>query len=281
MNVRKGLICLFAMLAGGLSGRAETVDEVAKDITAKMKALKSVTAKVRTETDMEGPGFKTSTRSDGQLEMLRRGDKLLTRMESRDSATTDVNGQVDKRTGTTLSIMDGEYVYALNDINGEKTATRMKVATPVDGDPFESLKPIYTLEVLPEEKIDGAACHVIKLTPKAGAGPGGTMLQYYRKDCGMVVKTVSNDASGKPLLTMTYSDVKLGADISPDRFVFQAPPGVTVVDMTQDLQQAPVAKEPVQPEEQQPAEEGSDDEPAPAKPKGEKKKGGIKIPGLP
>jgi outer membrane lipoprotein-sorting protein len=43
---------------------------------------------------------------------------------------------------------------------------------------------------------------------------------------------VTYTPDGKPMNTMTYSDIKINDKISPDRFVFKAPPGVEVQDLS-------------------------------------------------
>jgi outer membrane lipoprotein-sorting protein len=43
---------------------------------------------------------------------------------------------------------------------------------------------------------------------------------------------VANGPDGKPMTTMTYTDIKINPDIPADRFVFKAPEGVQVQDMS-------------------------------------------------
>jgi outer membrane lipoprotein-sorting protein len=66
---------------------------------------------------------------------------------------------------------------------------------------------------------------------------------HFRKDSGMNVKMIGRDKSDKVVFSHELQDVKLNTDVPADRFVFKAPPGVEVMDMTQ--QEAPT--EPGQP----------------------------------
>ena len=54
----------------------------------------------------------------------------------------------------------------------------------------------------------------------------------FHKESGQMIKMIAYSPDGKPMATTTFSDIKINPKISPDRFVFKAPPGVTVQDMT-------------------------------------------------
>jgi outer membrane lipoprotein-sorting protein len=100
-------------------------------------------------------------------------------------------------------------------------------------DPFAAYREDYDLSVLPEEKIDGETAYVIQATPKEKTTPGmSKTLNYYRKSDGIMLKMVMYGEDGKPMSTITYSDIKVNADIPAERFVFKAPPGVQVMDMS-------------------------------------------------
>ena len=88
------------------------------------------------------------------------------------------------------------------------------------------------LKVLPDSSSDGRAAWVIEATPKPDqAGQGKTVI-HYDKESGQMIKMVAYTPDGKPMTTMTYSDIKINDKISPDRFVFKAPPGVEVQDLS-------------------------------------------------
>lgn len=280
MSARRGIIGFVAglvIVCGVGPTVGDTIETAGKAIRESAKKVKSLSAAMRTVSEMSGEGYKHKTVVEGRFEMVHKGDKFLTRIESKDSSTTEVGGKPEKREGTTLVVSDGEFTWSYIQANGEKNVYKMKAPAPWDLDPFEQYGKTHALELLPDEKIDGADVYVVRATPKAAGGQpaSGKMTLYYRKDCGFAVKIVTADAAGEPKSTMTYSDLKLDAEISPDRFVFKAPEGVKVTDMTQTP--APSGKPGEKPAEAK-GEEPKKDTP---KKEEEPKKSGPKLPKLP
>jgi outer membrane lipoprotein-sorting protein len=251
---RRSALCgleVFALLFSVTLARAETVDEASKLITEKMKQVKSLSAKVHSEADMSSQGYSEHRTSEGILQLVRKDGQVFLRTESRESATVNAAGQTQKSNGATLAIMDGSgYVYSYIEGDSGKNAYKTKSQVDWNANPLEGAKAAYDIELLPDETIDGAAVYVFKLTPKAGSGGEGSAIQYFRKDCGYPVKIVHFDAAGKPLMTASYTDIKLDEEISPDRFVFTPPEGVEVIDLTEAMaaQASVPASAPAQPE---------------------------------
>src|SRR5262249_6592645 len=141
-----------------------------------------------------------------------------------------------KSSSTTLSVMDGEYAWNLNEFTdgpqkGQKSATKMKIDYSLD--PYKSMKDVMDLKVLPDEKVDGQDCYVLEGKPKGPAGSSaddGVTVMYFRKACGLEVKAVSY-MGGKPSSTITMSDIKLNASVPDDHFKFKVPDGVEVQDI--------------------------------------------------
>ncbi len=287
MFSRRGLVSLAAVAvwACGVGPAAgDTIESVSKAIRESCGKVKSLSAKTRTESELGGAGYKHKSLSEGRFEMLRKGDKMLTRIESKDTSTTEINGKPEKREGTTLVVMDGEFTWSYIQSNGEKNVFKMKSPPTMEQDPLEQYGKTHTLEVLPDEKVDGADAYVVKATPKASGGPApvGKIVVSYRKDCGFAVKIVTFDGSDKVMSTTTYSDVKIDPAIGPDRFVFKVPEGVKVTDMTQA---PPSGEKPAEAKggEAKPGD-AKGEEPkkdAPKKAEEEPKKSGPKLPKLP
>lgn len=84
---------------------------------------------------------------------------------------------------------------------------------------------IGELKVLPDSSSDGRAAWVIEATPKPDQAGQGKTVVHYDKESGQMIKMVAYSPDGKPMTTMTFSDIKVNDKISPDRFVFKAPPG--------------------------------------------------------
>ncbi len=291
MSARRGIIRFVAVLVvacGVGSAVGDTIESVGKAIRESSRKIKSLSATTHSVSEMSGEGYKHKTVVEGRFEMVRKGDKFFTRIESKDSSTTEVGGKPEKREGTSLVVSDGEFTWSYIQSGGEKNVYKTKVTADWDRDPFEEFGKTHTLELLPDEKVDGADAYVVRATPKAAGGQpaSGKMTLYYRKDCGFTVKIVALDAAGKPMSTTTYTDLKLDAEISPDRFVFKAPEGVKVTDLTQTP--APSGKPGEKPAEAKsgegkPGGAAKGEEPKKDTPKKEEepKKSGPKLPKLP
>ena len=226
------------LLLGGWRASGDDIDKVLKEIAEKTKNHKSYQAKVHTETKISSQGYKNETTSIGSMEYVRTGDnKYKMRNESKARSVTEVSGDTQRTETTTLIIDDGEFMYMYSETNGQKSAQKMKsnASTETMDDPFKVYREHYDLALLPEEDVDGHATHVIEAKPKAGspiAATSGSTVSYYRKSDGAMLKSVTYGTDGKPMSTMTWTEVKVNGKISADRFVFKAPPGVEVQDLT-------------------------------------------------
>ena len=222
------LVCLLLVFSSGVLA-AETLESVEKQIIARWSKLTSLTAKTTMVMNMQG----MSMTSEGTIECMKRGDKELLRMEM--TMKQSMGGQ-SKDTAMSV-IMDGEYVYNMTEMMGHKRAMKQKPDSfrgAVGGKRvFEDLKREHELKLLPDEKVDGQAVFVIKATPKgAKPKPYTNSKNFFAKDTGIMVKMIGVDAGGNEVMTMTVSDVKRNPEIDPDRFVFKAPEGVQVMDVT-------------------------------------------------
>ena len=89
------------------------------------------------------------------------------------------------------------------------------------------------MKVLPDEKVDGKDTFVIEAVPKGLARQPVTKMKYYlEKENGTVVKLLGYDRAGSEIMSIVYSNIKINPEIDVSRFVFQAPEGVQVMDMT-------------------------------------------------
>lgn len=222
-----GLACIAGPAA------AETVEEVGKKIAEATEKLKSFSAKTQMITDMKQEGFSMSTKAEGTTEMMRKGEDFLMRSEMKQVTETNMGGQVNKQEQYVLTITDGQNTYTLTDMGGNKMAQKMKMQK-LGKDPFQAWKDTADLKLLPDATVDGRPAWVVQATPKGGAVPGqGATIISFDKETGQMIKMVANGPDGKPLTTMTYSDIKINQDIPAARFEFKAPEGVQVQDMSQ------------------------------------------------
>ena len=227
---RIGIFVLgFAFVSTAVAG--DSVEEVGKKIAAASKKIKSFSAKMKTVTEMKQEGFSMVSTTNGTTEMLRKGDDLLMRTETEGTTETNVGGTTTKQESSMLVISDGSYTYAVSETAGTKSAYKTKIEES-DVDPFKAWRGHAELKVLADSSVDKHAVWVIEATPKESHGTQGKTVISYDKESGQMIKMVTYAPDGKPMTTMTYSDIKINEEISPDRFVFKAPPGVEVQDMS-------------------------------------------------
>jgi outer membrane lipoprotein-sorting protein len=225
-----GIGCASAVLADDLEG-------VQKKISAAWEKQKSMTAKVTLATHMEMGTMVIDGSGEGTIEFMRQADKIYSRNDIK-STTTQKMGDKDQKTEQSmLNIIDGEYMYSLTEMAGQKSANKSKIDAKMAGEPkamFEELGKEYDFKLLPDEEVNGAKTYVIEANPKQkNPMGGGRMVLNFLQDSGFVVKLAIFGEAEKPITTITYSDLKMDVKIDPDHFKFKAPEGVEVVDQTQ------------------------------------------------
>jgi hypothetical protein len=99
------------------------------------------------------------------------------------------------------------------------------------------------------------------------------IVNYFDKKTGIGLKTVSFDEKDKAVMTSVTTDVKINADIKDDRFVFKAPEGVQVVDMSNMGEQQ--EQEPAPSKEDKATADAANEEPKPEEKKKKKGLGGL------
>ena len=227
---RIGILALgFGFASAAVAG--ETVEDVSKKIAAASAKLKSFTAKSTTVTETRQEGFSMVSTTKGTTEMLRKGADFLVRTESQTAMETTIGGNTTKQTTSMLMINDGSYTYTLSETAGMKSAYKTKMEKS-EADPFKAWQANSELKVLPDSTLDGHEVWVIEATPKGNQTAQGKTVIYYQKDSGQMIKMVTYAPDGKPTMTTTCDDIKINGEVSPDRFVFKAPPGVDVQDMS-------------------------------------------------
>lgn len=211
--------------------RAEdTIESVEKEIIEKWSKLTSLTANMATDAQMGGMSMKMT----GTIEFLAKEGKEMFRLEAQMEQA--MGGQPMK--SSILSIVDGEFQWMLMDMGMMKQAMKTKPddfqGSPGGKKMFEQMKKENDLKLLPSEKIDDKDCHVIEVKPKASGEQLALVKMFFGKDNGIMVKMVGYDTGNNAVMTSTYSDIKTNVDIKAERFVFTAPEGVQVMDMTKN-----------------------------------------------
>ncbi len=228
-------------MAVSLTGvvRADSIEDVEKKLIEAHSKMKSYTSKTKTVQSFDmGGGNKMSSDYGGNIEWKRDGEKQMFRTEMKGTTTQSMGGTDNKMDVSVTMIGDGSFLYTLSDQMGQKMATKQKPDSAMTGDPkklFEKIHADNVVKLLPEEKVDGMSTIVLEVVPKDAAGsPVAKSIMYFAKDTGINVKVVGKDKDGKEVFTNTSTDIKLNTEIPNDRFVFKAPEGVQVMDMTGD-----------------------------------------------
>jgi len=234
----RSFVVLFAgLLLCPLAAQCADLDAIEADVCSKWDSIKSMTYDMDSSTNMAGQGFSIVSNSTGTAEMKRKSETVwLMHMTSKGNTTQTMAGKETKSDTSTLMVIDGEFMYSLSEGAGQKMATKMKAQdySKMAGGKnfFKWLRENYDVKVLPDETVDGASCYAIEATPK-NKTPGQMPMTYcFSKDNGMVVATEVKGPDGKVMTSSKLKNVKLNPSIADDHFVFTAPPGVTVTDMT-------------------------------------------------
>jgi outer membrane lipoprotein-sorting protein len=208
-----------------------------------MTKYKSVEMKMKTRLELSNPGFQEKSESDSTVIYGKKGDKWLSRNETKMTGTRKMGDQPEEKVDSrVLAIFDGDYVYTLTESAQGKQAMKAKQGSvnPFDRDMWKEQHKHFDIKLLADETVDGKSTWAIESRPKVdkdaspeekAAMEGSRSVTNYRKSDGMAVKSVSYDKDGKPTMTMKLVDVKYDVDLKPEMFVFKAPEGVTVMDM--------------------------------------------------
>ncbi|QOJ13619.1 MAG: outer membrane lipoprotein carrier protein LolA [Planctomycetia bacterium] len=270
------------LLVAGMSGAAlaDTIETVKKAVVDKAEKITSLSFKMTSKMETDAGGMKMKMDSEGTYEWMRKDGKIFSRMESRQKMAMGDQAPQDSKT---LMVTDGQFTYIYSEAMGQKSAMKQKADNSqkmFGKEAWDQMEKDYNLALVGNDKVDGHDCWVIEATPKSPQPAGPAKLKmWYAKDTTIGHKTVMLDASGKETMTATMTDVKLDASIPADRFVFTAPSGVEVMDLTggagggASASSEPKADEPKK-------EEPKKEEPKKDEPKKEEKPG-IKLPGLP
>jgi outer membrane lipoprotein-sorting protein len=175
----------------------------------------------------------------GTYEQLSEGEVTKFRMDLKNSIVTESNHKiVESGQSSILVVCSGYLVYTLTENQEEKNAVK-NISKPsqcfaTSKAFFDALFRENYVRLLPDDKVDGHEVWVIESTPKQmiGGQPVKTV-HYILKDCGLRVKTTGHNVDGAQVQVSLLSDIKFDTGIKPDRFVFKAPSGVRIIDISQ------------------------------------------------
>lgn len=228
-----------ALFCSGVA-RADSLDDIKAQIRDKLGKLKSVQAKMKMTQDMNMGGMQYKTQSTGMYEVQNKGDRSPFHSEMVSKMETTMPGmEPQTRDGKLLSVSDGEFVWTLHEADHQRMATKTRPteAMGIFGDTrfLDTLEKEHDLKVMKDDKFEGKAVWVIEARPKKPVpmSPIARTEHSFQKETGLWVRAVAYDEKDKVISTTEVTDIKLNQTIPPERFVFKAPEGVQVQDMTQ------------------------------------------------
>ncbi len=234
----RGLGVLTVLLGTG-SVPADTLESVEKTIISKVGGYTSYQGRITTTQDVQTSQMKYESHGDFAYECLKQADKWLYRAESTSKSRSVAEGEDVKEEITRLMVCDGEFVWTLTDVDGEKSIVKTRAADQtdmvlMDQAYFETLHQNFDLKLLPDETVSGKATWVIQATPREAVDDGqiATMFMYFDKETGLSLKSVGKDAAGSVIMT-SLKEVKVNVPVPAGRFVFKVPEGVEVFDATE------------------------------------------------
>lgn len=285
MSRIKWCVAIVSLLSvAGAASAADTLASVEKKIADKFAKYKSVQYKSKGTFETETSGTKTKSTMDVEVQFARKGKGWQLRTEMTTASTQTTKGKKPVKSKTKmLTIYDGKFNYTLLDNQGQKSATKMKADPAHTMDPFDATvqfklyRKMFTSKLLADDKVGGKPAYAVEMKTKKPSeySPPQTVVSYYDKKTGVILKSITRDKAGKQTAASITSDIKIDAKIKPDRFVFKLPEGVELTDMTkpQGGQAPPAEKKAEEPESEQPKDKEPEQE---KKPEKKKKKKGLK-----
>lgn len=175
-----------------------------------------------------GTGRLLVIEGNGTVEGARKANHLCFRRELRTHTT--IRGPEEKAyAGKSEAVCDGATIFTTTHADGRVYAFEYppSIANFYDARLLaETPAPQETLTLLPKEEIDGHGCHVIRIaqpTVLAPMGAAASWVLHIRQDCGIVVRAVGFDAKGNEVASRRTKSLRLGGEVSSDRFAVKKP----------------------------------------------------------
>lgn len=221
---------------------SNSLEEAKKKIHEKLSSYKSLQYKLEMSGEQSSADFTMKMTARQEAFFVNKGEKVLARTETSTSTTQKIAGKEHTFESRSLDICDGEYSYSVVEQMGQKAAMKRKADFSGENSPFngmgifKQMDESFEVKRLPDETVDGKPAYVFEFIMKPGPEVDASIrsLSYFDKATGISVKGVSIDGDGKVMRTSVTKDIKIDADISPDKFVFKAPPDVELQDMTKE-----------------------------------------------
>jgi outer membrane lipoprotein-sorting protein len=229
---------------GWFPGRGESVEDVEAKIIDFVGRANTYTADLQVSGQAKQQGMTLGITGGAIIEYMKKDGKPLFRIDGAVSAT----GAPVPIDATLLGVGDGTNLYLQTSAMGQQMV--MKFPTPPSAEftpdkaktAFESLHSQFDVALLRKETLDGLDAYVFEMTPKPGsdvtaslqkAGEDFAKLKVYlTKDFTTQMRVAMLDKSNAPKFTLSVKNINLSPSLSADRFVYKAPEGVKVMDMS-------------------------------------------------
>lgn len=215
----------------------ETLDTILAKCEQNAVKYDTISARIRMSSEMNTGSAVIQSEANGSYEHRRHADKLLYRVEVKNQIKTKTRTRTIENEQDVLTVCDGQFAFTLAEQKGQKPTAvkdlpKASQTLLADRPFFEALVAAFNVTIKPDEQIEGHDVWVLEATPKnPSATQAARSLHYIRKDSAIRVRSSGHDATGRRTQLTSLSDVKLNPPLDAERFLFEAPEGVQVVDM--------------------------------------------------
>ncbi len=233
-----GWMVALLLVAPAAVRAAESLEDVGRHLDDLVRQYRTIHYRIEVTTAPPAGSQTLGRLQQIDHEVLRLPDgRTLTRYATRTMTRRFVPGKGEQveETGS-LAIYDGRYFYEIRQTPKQVRATK----TRLDRSPHDPVGRLaqarqgFDAELLPERTFEGREVYAIQFLPLTDdpATMGQRMVSYIDRKTGLPIKTITYDEQGQAVSVAAVVDSKLNEDIPADHFVFHAPPGVEVVDLT-------------------------------------------------
>ncbi len=212
-----------------------TVEDVEKEVKAKLAKIKTLKAAMVMETELMFEDYRHQAFDNGTFEYTVKKGKTIYRKELTTYELSEAEGKRHEAHGSHLTISDGTFSFGIREVNGKQTAYKMNQLEQYGSDPFMELRTNGDITLRPDDNVGDHECLVVRTTPTEAHGDttiSGYVDYFFDKKLGVMRKYVAYGPENQLMRTARFSDFEINKPISPNRFKFVKPVSVSVVDLT-------------------------------------------------
>ena len=243
--MRRNSVVFGLVLAAAFAGMAraeQTLESVEKEVEGLWSKITSFSATVTSDTTISMGPATMKSHATGTMDCLKAADAAKFRMDMINKMDAGIPG-VGAMEQKVLSVFDGDNLYSQIEAMGTTQASKMSADSAKKQGPlvgksmFEGLKQQGDLTLLADATVDSKPVYVVEVKPNSAVKssspmPVGKIKSYISKENGLQLKMEVFDEKEQPISTTTYTGIKTNVTFSEGHFVYKAPAGVTVMDMS-------------------------------------------------